>query len=326
VRLTQMWLFRYTQPATTELVKVQFNNTDGTAVMTHMFSVIIAIRLSDDFTENTDFFWQELTTDAADAATFTDRAAVTFTPNGSDTWLVVGQACLEANALSVAHHVRIQDSVGPTNYGDDDRLSKDLDDIFNTGYCVARVPSNASHTFKVQTQSATSTNILSSRILALNLAKFAQRSQAYTAAGSTPATTPTWTTEETLSPTPDVTGSWVVLANGLVNPENAGADNVVSRLQINPDGGGLVSDPAYGDDAPDNVNDSANYGTFHLMTMRSLTSGAARAINFDWQKAGGTPSVKETALIAFSVALAGVPPGETFPAGYRKPEAAYVRM
>jgi len=303
VRLTQLYLYRFTQPGTTELVKLQFNNSDGTNVMTHQFSRIIAIKLSDDFVENTDFKWNEITTDGADAATYTNRATVTLTANGSDRWLLIGHAVSVVGAASVAHSLRIEDSVGPTYYGADSRLSKDTDDQFSVGYWVAFVPTNASHTFTLQTQSAASTSVISSRIFALNLSKFAQSAAAYTAGTSTPATSPSWTTVETLSPNPSATGNWVILANALVAPLTT--DSVVSRLQINPDGGGLVSDPNYGDDAPDNVNNSnTNFGIFHLMSLRSLTSGAARAINFDWQKAGGSPTVKERALIAFSVALA----------------------
>lgn len=321
-RWTDVFLTRFTQPGTTEAVTLQFNRKAGTATITHMFSVIIAIKLSDDFTENTDFFWQELTTDNADAASFTNRAAVTLSANGSDRWLLIGQVCWDSNTTGVEHHLRIQDSVGPTNYGDSNYLSKDVTDVYNMGYWVAFVPTNASHTFTLQTQSGTGTTVLSSRIVAINLAKFAQSTSAYTAAGSTPATAPTWTTEETLSPTPDATGNWVILANGLV--ASLVGDNCVSRLQINPDGSGLVSDPAYGDDAPDRVNSSnTQYGPFQLMTVRSLSSGASRPINFDWTKDAGTPSLKETALIAFSVALVGAAADPAFLPEIVEAEAAF---
>ncbi|HEY4720697.1 MAG TPA: hypothetical protein VII92_02530, partial [Anaerolineae bacterium] len=268
-----------------------------------MYSTIIAIKLSDDFVEGTDFHWQEILTDGADAASFTDRAGVTFTPNGSDRWLVAGQASFDPTATGVNHRMEVQDSVGPTSYGTCDWSSNDVDDTYNFLYFFGLVPTAASHTFKVRTLSATSTTVRSSRILTLNLAKFVDSASDYTAGSTTPATAPSWTTVATVSPTPTATGNFVILSNALAAPLTT--DNVFARLQINPSGAGLSSNPAYGDDCPDNVQNSNSL--FHpgaLMTVLSLTSGAARACNMDWNKAGGSPLVQSRAIVVFSVALA----------------------
>src|SRR3990172_3038984 len=305
-RLSVGWLTRFTQPNPTEAIATQFNRKEGAGTITHMFSSIIAIKLSDDFTENTDFFWNEATGDVADAASMTSRAAITFTPNGRDRWLIIGQASWDIANTGVNFSMRINDSVGPANYGDDGTrgyASQDTDDLYHFMYFVAVTPSNASHTFSVQTKSAVTETVRSTRIIALNLNKFAQRANVYTAASDTP-TGGSWETEATLAPTPTATGNWVIMANALASALTA--DDMMARLQINASGTGLASDPAYGDDAPDDVGNSISRGfPWGIMTLKSLTSGAARDINFDWtQVGGGTSVVLERALVAFPVALA----------------------
>src|SRR3972149_6155390 len=114
-RQTVGWMYRFTQGGSTEAVTVQFNRKEGTGTVTHMYSTIIAIKLSDDFVEGTNVIWQEITADDVDAATFTNRAAVTFTPNGTDKWLIIGQASPDPTATGVNHQMEIQDSVAPTS-------------------------------------------------------------------------------------------------------------------------------------------------------------------------------------------------------------------
>lgn len=310
------WLFRFTQPGTPEDVNVQFNRKAGSGTITQMLSAIIAIKLSDDFVENTDFFWNEATSDVSDAASMTDRASVTFTPNGTDRWLIIGQAAWDIANTAVNFAMRIHDTVGPVNYGDDGTFgypSQDTDDLYNFLYLVGVTPSNASHTFSVQTISATTQTVRSSRIIAINLSKFAQNAVSYTSASDTPNTDPTWETEASASPTPTNTGDWVVLATTL--PTAAGAVNLRGRLQIDPDGGGLVSDPNYGDDGPNVGGGSGRAMPWALITKRQLNSGTSRAINFDWTITSGTPTVRERVLVAFSVALAAAaaasPPFDT---------------
>lgn len=275
-RLTVMFLHRFTQPGTTEDVKVQFNLREGSGTIKHMVSTIIAIKLSDDFTENNDFYWNEATGDVADAATLTSRASVTFTPNGTDTWLILGQAAWNIANTGVNFAMCLDDN--GTAYGDTTPKgypSADTDDLYAIGYLVALTPSNASHTFAVQTQSAATQLVLSSRILALKLNKFAQFANVYTAASDAPSTGGAWETEATLSPTPSATGDWVILAAVIASA--VAADNLFGRLQQDAAGGGLASDPAYGDDGPDNVGSSASRGmSYILATLKQLSSGACR--------------------------------------------------
>ena len=310
----QIFIQRFTQPNPAEAVTLQFNLREGTGTITQMYADIIAFDITADWTENTNFFWDEDTGDTADAATLTARAAITFSANGTDKWLIAGQASWNVATTGVAFAMCLNDSVGPTKYGDSTPLgypSQDTDDLFNFGYLVGLTPTNGSHTFSVLTQSATTEAVLSSRIVAFNLtALFQDVAIAYTAAADNPtADGTTWETEQSLSVTPTATGNFVIFANAVASIAAAG-DNCLARLQINPDGGGLVSDPAYGDDGPDNFASSISRGMpFELQTVRSLTTGAARPINFDWKQAsGGTSAVRERALIAFSVAKAGAPP------------------
>ncbi len=305
-RIGGSYLFMFTQPSTTEDVTLQFNSPNNTGTITHQFSSIIACDVT-ALREGVDYAWQEILTDTADATTLTSRAGVTVSCNGSDTWAILGQAAWDCGATGVNFSLRLLDSVGPTGYGDDGNggyPAQVTTDLYNFMYYTGIVPTNASHTFNVQTKSNTSQTVLSSRIFVLNLNVFAQRAVTYTADSDNPTQNNVWETEASLSPTPDTTGDWVILAIALAGA--VGADNLIMRLQINPDGGGLASDPAYGDDSPDRIAPSGRFVPFPIMTVKQLTSGASRAINFDWtQSATGTASVKERGLIAFSVALAG---------------------
>jgi len=308
-KLSVGWLFRFSQPGTVEDVKIQFNRSGGSGTVTHEYSTIIAMKLSDDLVENTDYYWNEALTDTADAASMTSRASVTFTPNGTDTWFIIGQASWDVAAAS-EFSMRLHDSVGPVDYGDEDaskgyNAQDTATDLFNMLFGVGVVPSNAAHTFSVQTISSTSDTVRSSRIFALNLNKFAQRAVVYNSAADTPGAV-MWETEATVSPTPNATGNWVIFANAIVT--SVSTDDVFGRLQINASGAGLASDPAYGDDAPDQISASNTRGLhFTLVTVKQLSLGAARDINFDFIGAvANAGSVKGRALVAFSVALADV--------------------
>lgn len=317
-RLCAAWLFRFTQPGTPEDVKIQINRQGGTGTVTCHYATIIAIKLSDDFVENTDFFWGEDTGDVSDATSLTDRSTVTLTANGSDRWLLIGQASWSATGAATEFSMCLRDSVGPATYGDENGANGynpfAATDLLNMMFAVAIVPTAASHTFSIQTISTTTETVKSSRIIAINLAKFAQSAAIYTGASDNP-TQGSFETEATLSPNPSVTGNWVIIANAIASA--AVGDDLFGRLQINAAGGGLASDPAYGDDAPDQISASSTRGLhFTLATVKSLTSGAGRDINFDFQNAAaGVGAVKGRALTAFSVALVSVatlsPPFDT---------------
>ena len=314
----------WTQPGTAELIKLQISN-EATATTTCHLGQIFALKLSDDFTENTDWFFNEVLTDYLTTVNLSDTssteaASVTFTPNGTDDWLVIGNFVLTPASVTTNYIASLFDSVEGV---DQPMLNIEGEDTAteNRTHVLARVwtPSNASHTFQLRfAHESTVHTIKSSRIFAINLNKFNQHAFTYNAAEEQPAATPSWTTTRTLSQTPSVTGDWFVLGY-FDNDVGATADDLATRLQINSSGSGLASNPAYGDDAPtqDTSWDNTDVIPVTLFKLLSLSSGASRQINLDVQMVAGTTlRVENRTLVAFSLELAtaGTPASDSQPA------------
>jgi len=305
----------FTQPGTAEQILMRARS-GATQDVTVELGQIAAISLTDIGTEGTEYHTHEVTADYTTTATFTDQAAVTFTPNGSDVWLISGWYAVRPLDTAAAIMGRI------ANNGNEDssRSHEEGEDTAadNRGRLLmwVGVPTNASHTFSVQfADLGTAGTIFRSNIIAINLtACFAQNAFSFATAEDTPATTPSWTTTRTVAPTPAVTGDWFYWGH-YSNDLNSLSNDTKTRLQVNPSGGGLVSDPAYTDSSPAadgwDVTDELPVNIFKL---RSLSSGAARDINLDVSiVAGTTQRVEDRALVAFSLdmgatahALAGV--------------------
>jgi len=304
------WMHVYTQPGTTELVKLQIMG-EGTNVATCKFSQIVAINLDDFGTENTDYYFNEDTADYTTTTTPTAKASVTFTPNGTDDWLVIGhvvQGIPSATTDGTDFLCQLYDSVGGTTAPSIDIEAEDVDagdEQRNIVLMRVFTPSNASHTFSVRPYHAgASFTVLSTRIIALKLNKFAQHSNAYTDGAVSPAAAPSWTNVATRTFTPSVTGNWFYWAQ--VTQDIAAATAELNfRLQDDNDGS-MGSDPAYGDDAPNapayDATDDLPAGMFK---MKSLSSGASTTVNLDATRAVSTPDVKHRSIVAFSLELAG---------------------
>src|SRR3989304_5146616 len=91
------WMTVWDQPATAELVKVQLSDA-ATATATCELGQILAIKLSDDFTTDDWKFAEDLTDHVVADATPIDGASVTFTANGTDRWLLLGEAVYDQNS------------------------------------------------------------------------------------------------------------------------------------------------------------------------------------------------------------------------------------
>ena len=297
------YMFLYTQPATAELIKLQIS-TNGTDTVTNIFSQIIAIKLSDDFVSGTDYFFNEDLIDYTMTATATDKATTaSFTPNGSDRWLYIANIIYDVAGLTTPVYFALEGSIGGT-INVTQQEGEDTNDILSHNLYWAGVPTNASRTISVVVLNSGSAVLLSSRIIAINLAKFAQSDSVFNGPDVDPATSPTYTTVATLSPTPATTGNWVIIGS-ILNDVNEATTDFETRMQINPSGGGLADDPPYPSTPPSidqwDVTDWTQHSIFNLA---SLTSGAAREINFDVrQVAGTTGRVARRFLVAFSVAL-----------------------
>jgi hypothetical protein len=173
--------------------------------------IIIAINLSDNVTENTDWFYAERSTDDALTTSFLDGASITLTPGAaSHDWLVLTNAQFGANAASWIS--RIGRSGEASSSLPEARRELNSGSTFNQA-SLARVFTlgASSNTFKEQAaEAATNVTRLHSRVFAIDLNKFRNHAFAYTEADTALSATNYATLLQTLPITPDVTGNvWV---------------------------------------------------------------------------------------------------------------------
>ena len=304
----QSFMFFYTQPGTAELVKLQISSS-STTVVTNIFAQIIAIKLSDDFTENTDYFKAEDLVDYTMTATPTAKATTgSFTPNGTDRWLFIGHMIHDVVSVVDEIGFELYDSVA----GVLNMCQMEGEDATNDfrGHILhwVGVPTNAARTVAVRPFEEAGSNVmLASRVIAINLSKFAQSASAFDAAEVDPAASPTYSTLATVAPTPTATGDWVTIGFSTNDVNEFLTTDFETRMQVNAAGAGLVDDPPYPSTPPSEAGwDNLDEVPFSIFNLVSLSSGGARTINWDCrQVAGTTGRMEDNGLVAFSVALAG---------------------
>jgi len=118
------YMTKFTQPATAELVKLQFAVLNDTANTAYADTIqIYTIRLDADLTENTDFFYNEDDdTGGVTALTtsFVEFANVVFTPGTADEdWLVIGSCSWDVNSTDTNTLAHIRKGTNPAAPDDD---------------------------------------------------------------------------------------------------------------------------------------------------------------------------------------------------------------
>src|SRR3990172_6379992 len=302
----QSYMFLYTQPGTTELVKLQISS-ETTQTVTNIFSQIIAINMDDVGADGTDYFWNEFLTNYTMISTPTEKAiTASFTPNGTDRWLYIGHMIHDVVSITDVIGFELYDSVAGVLSMTQVEGEDATNDFLGRNLFWAGVPTNAARTLAVRPKNAAGSNVmLASRVIAINPSKFAQSASAFDAAEVDPATSPTWSTVATVAPTPTNTGDWVVIAYMTVDVGSAG-DVIMTRVQVNPSGGGLADDPPYTNAPPGALGqDTLDETPQNIFNLVSLSSGGARTINYDVTQTSGTGKrVEDNGLVAFSVELA----------------------
>jgi hypothetical protein len=304
-------MYVWDQPGTAEEVTLRIGQV-GTGTAT-CDGGIFALNLDDCGAEDTAWRYNEVTVDYTTTSTTpVAQATETFTPNGTDVWLAFAHGVVNGNSGSTNHMMELHDSV----LGAVSAIDLEGEDTTNDRrqYLLAHayVPSAASHIVSARFgHESTAATVFSSRVFLINLtACFAQNAFQFTAAEQQPAASPTWTTTATVSPTPAATGNWLGL--GAYNNDLAAVAtaDTLTRLQWNVAGGGLVSNPAYGDNAPHIDGwDNTDVTPVLIFSRESLTSGAPRPINLDVTAVAGTTQRVENRLaVAFSLEL---PPSGT---------------
>ena len=197
-----------------EGIKLQFRPLIDTLQVTIDQIAMFAMNLSDDLTENTDWFFAERATDDTLNIAFTDGAAVTFTPGtaGHD-WLVLSYSQIDITSGTLTAISRLSRS------GEASSLLPEARGVISLttavpGFLLSRVFNlgASSNTFTEQSASdtdATHTRLHSS-IFALNLNKFKNHANAYTEADVALSATDYATQLQTISITPDVVSDTLI--------------------------------------------------------------------------------------------------------------------
>lgn len=288
-----------------EGIKVQLKS-DGTNTARIDQIFISAINLSDDVTENTDWFFGERSTD--DALTSTYLAGATtgaFTPSGASDWLVETASQIDSGAdTSVSAQSRIVRS---------GEASSTLPQMVLEGRASQIAMLSASRVFALTGVSNTFTEEsgeqttggghtrLHSKIFALNLNKFKNHAFAYTEADLELGTTAFGDQIQTLSITPDLAGDVEI---GAYWGFDANAVNTSAKSRVQVDNA---------DQPPDQTTDTYNFfGNDNrdetpqgLHTVENLTA-SAHTIDLDASASTvtGAPTAQERSLWAFTMELA----------------------
>ena len=223
-----------------EAVKLQFkgevSNTVGIDQIT-----MVAIKLSDDLTENTDWFFNENTTNATIQSLYGDdnsTGSVTFTPNGTDDWLVLATSQLDPDSVSLEFQTRINAGGGVTDTGVEWIVEGEdsTNDLMVQTLAKVYTPTSTSTTFETETQreSADGGTKLYNSIFALNLNKLAVHAFQATQAEINLDTTNSFTTSTNIANatiTPTVTGDVWNLGFGIYDA-NSLEETIKFRMQI----------------------------------------------------------------------------------------------
>lgn len=157
-----------------EDVKMQFKASTGTATV--RWSGLTIMEISEDLTENTDWFISTNSTNQnLSTAWTTGNPSITFTPDGTDKWMVIGMSRTDVASVTTQYETRI-------NFDDSEftpMLSREGEDATNEFFIHTPVriytPSNAEHTWEVESRQddATGTGVRTdASIFMLNINKF----------------------------------------------------------------------------------------------------------------------------------------------------------
>lgn len=272
----------------------------GANVARANFAHLFAMNLSDDLTENTDWFYNEVSADDAMSTSYENGAAVTV---GAGNWLVmaVAQVDFAAQAANTVA-VRISDGTNVLPVTSLDIGNSALDEAVMGASRVYTVASSATYTVQYAVSASTTANHLHSKIFAINLNKFRNHVAAYTEAGTNLSATDWATQIQTASITPDVQGDVLVGATWSFERNDSG-NMANQRLQL--DG----SDEPSGQTAAvydfrHGVNPLLDPMWFST-TVADMTA-AAHTLDLDGSvnATTGTPTAKYASLWAFTMELA----------------------
>ena len=306
-------MLRYTVPATPVDVVLQHKTANAAFTVTSDTILLLAISLA-DLTENTDYFWNEDDDSGAPTALTTswvDFASTTFTPaNASDDWLIIASGAVEIEDVTVTAEARIRRDgtvASPTEIGQNIEFEGE-DTQENRHFLLLHTASltAAEHTYAISMQDGgsvgTQNDHFLSRIFCLNLNKFEDHGNVYTAARFSPSGTDTWETHDTHTFTPTQTGDFIIIGGAVLR---SGSTNrqAQNRMTIDtvefPVGKGVVNtDTAHWDSGGRPVSNFFSVENLSNSSKDLDLDGISRDNTFDaW---------RERVLVYFSAELATV--------------------
>lgn len=307
------WLYVFDQPATPETITLQLSSA-STQPSNCETASIFALKLSDDFTEGADWHYDEDTTDVANYSSTTPAtiAGITFTPNGTDTYLLIGQATVRGLSTADSYAVDLRHDTGAATLV---KLNIEGEDATNEkrGHLMmaAVTPSASSQTYSLRyyaDEAGGNVAIFRGSLFALRLNKFSRSGTAVNPNSVTPAASPSWTQALTLNPSA-TTGDYFYYGYATYVPADI-TNSLAMRLQVNPDGESAQTYPSgYDETAPTQDGwDNTDLLPENHFALVPITAGSGQAALEVSALAGTTLAVKERSLIAFSLELAGGAP------------------
>jgi len=317
-RMPYLYFTVWTAVASEDITLQHATDVAGNTVSTDQ-AVLFAMRLDADLTENTDWFYNENTTSNPLGVTFEDGASVAFTPAvASHLWLLLYRHQRTASAATSQGESWADLSGGTAaNWGlwsvEGELTTSDIH--FSSFARAISLPASA-HTFKAQGRSETADVFthLRSAVFALDLGKFKDASQVFTA-GAVGYSTTSWASAvATLAHTKTVNGN-VLIITGNIDDLAANTTTATHRLQVdNVDQPDTQTSDIY-PTSPAN-NDSTDQAGFAIFTRENITANIT--IDHDGHSnVATTPTYSDRALVCFSMELAAaavaVEEGEWFP-------------
>jgi len=294
------WLTVWTAIAS-EGIKLQYKTqTSGNTVRADN-TVITSIEISEDLTENTDWFFDYNGTDQSLSTTFStvNNASITFTPSGASKWLVLGYSRLEVGSVSVSGEVRINSSEDtPGTVPLIRREAENINEEMMLFLARASSLTNQSNTFTIQSREDSSSGYvrLDNAIFVINMDKFKNNDFTHTTGSNSLTTTPVSQASVTLTPT--ITGDVFALAY-FVN-DAGGSDNVdtaMITLEID-----STQDPASQKVVGNHPIDTTDQIENCIFTISNETN-ASHMWNCMGEDNGGTAVAQDRLMTVFTMEL-----------------------
>ena len=304
---------------TSEDVKLQFRaETSNTAGADQI--LMLKLKLSDDFTENTDWFDNEVISDDTLTTTFGTKGTVTFTPATAGDYLVISseEATLPDATTQFESRLNVDGTTLEPVDEEEGRATggPSANGIYlQTNFRVVNLTA-ASHTVSSQGRtSATAMTRHYGSIFVLRLDKFDFYSFVYTEAATAELDTVDYNTQiQTLAFTPATAGDHVILGQAVF----IAARTHFHKLRMQVDN---VNNPTQDNVQVESAVDALDKNTNVILTLANLTL-ASHTVDLDASEeaAASNATAEDRLILVFSKALVAAPPGVTaadnVPVGY----------